>query len=148
MAVGKRRKAREAAFQALYQLDLKSWEESASSEELLASVHRGEPLPPQVAAYALRLLENVRTRRNEIDEVLSRASQNWEVGRMATVERNVLRLAVCEILFEPEVPAAVIIDEALALAKRFGDRESGAFVNGLLDVIAREQRAPQEGRQP
>ena len=73
---------------------------------------------------------------DEIDDQLAAFSDNWRLGRMAVVDRNILRLAMFELMHEPDTPAAVVIDEAIEIAKKFGAEESGRFVNGVLDRIA------------
>jgi N utilization substance protein B len=78
-----------------------------------------------------------------IDERISAASERWKLYRLATVDRNVLRIAAYELLFEPATPAEIVIDEALEIARRFASEESRSFVNGILDRIARERPAAQ-----
>lgn len=138
--MGKRRKAREAALQALYQLDLSNWEKQGDIRELLTQVHRGEPLGPVSETYAATLVEGVSASRAEIDAALSSAAEKWDISRMADVDRNLLRLSTWELMFESETPVGVIINEAVTLAKRFGDKDTPSFVNGILDRVAREVR--------
>jgi N utilization substance protein B len=90
---------------------------------------------PDERAFAERLVLGVRGQRVELDRWIVGSAQNWRIERMAVVDRNVLRLAVLELLDEVDTPAAVVIDEAIAVAKRFGSGDSGAFVNGVLDSI-------------
>ncbi|MEW6774871.1 MAG: transcription antitermination factor NusB [Bdellovibrionota bacterium] len=136
--MGKRRRAREAALQALYQLDLAGWE-GPPANEILASVHEGESLSQAVSEYAMSLIEGVRRHRTEIDALLAAASHQWELHRMAAVDRNILRLSAYEILFGGEVPVPAAISEGVELAKRFGDKDSPAFINGILDRLARDK---------
>lgn len=91
---------------------------------------------PEGREYADDLVRGVYGELEQIDTIISRASQNWRVERMSRVDRNVLRLGAFELLRRPEVPRAVIIDEAVELAKRFGTEDSSSFVNGVLDRIA------------
>ncbi len=88
-----------------------------------------------VRTFAEGLVLGVIQHRAALDGIVAGSSQHWRVERMAVVDRNVLRMAVYELLFTPETPPVVIIDEAIEVAKRFGGEESGAFVNGLLDAI-------------
>ena len=82
--------------------------------------------------------KGVEARGEQIDQLIEQASVNWRIPRMPTIDRNILRLASFELLACPDIPASVSINEAIELAKRFGDRESRAFVNGILDRIAAE----------
>jgi len=133
MAHPKRTKARERAVQALYQLDVAA----ADLDEALVRFWRSfEPVEREVRELAEELVRGVASRRGEIDDAIEAASANWRLDRMARVDRNVLRLAVHELLHRPEVPVKVVINEAIELAKKYGSESSGAFVNGLLDRIA------------
>lgn len=87
--------------------------------------------------FADRLVHGVRERRDRLDRWILGSAVNWRLERMAVVDRNVLRLAVFEMLDEAETPSAVIIDEAVEVAKKFGGPESGSFINGILDAIQR-----------
>ena len=134
---GGRRRAREHALQVLYSLDLNP---GATVEQALAAFWRGfeEERDPQVVSYTEVLVRGTVANLVEIDEVIQRASKNWRLERMARVDRNLLRLATYELRHSEEVPANVVINEAIEVAKRFGTAESPAFVNGLLDRISQE----------
>lgn len=140
--VGKRRKAREMALQMLYQQDLAG----AESRDILASfdvetcgVEGDEGTDPaelrQAFAYARELVEGTIEHRQRIDEHITSQAENWRLERMPAVDRNVLRLAVYELEFQPDVPKVVVLNEAIELAKRYGSEQSGRFVNGLLDAL-------------
>jgi N utilization substance protein B len=103
-----------------------------------------EGVEEEGAGFARQLTEGVLAHRDELDEYLTRYSKGWPVMRMAGVERNVLRMAVYEILHLPEIPASVSIDEAVEVAKRYGAAESGKFVNGILGAFFRAERGPAE----
>ncbi len=90
--------------------------------------------------YVVRLVRGVSEHEASIDQLLARAAVGWEVQRMAMVDRSGMRIAVYELLEQPEVPTAVVLDEAVELAKRFSTDQSGGFVNGVLATIAREVR--------
>jgi N utilization substance protein B len=90
---------------------------------------------PALEAFCLGLFDGVRTHAAEIDKRLADAAENWRVPRMAAVDRNVLRLGGYELLFSTETPPAVVLDEAINLARRFGAADSPAFVNGVLDKL-------------
>jgi N utilization substance protein B len=137
-----RRRCREVVLQILYEDDLNPERNLKNSEQFLVSRLRGNrPL----IEFANSLLRGVRLHRRDIDKQLTEKATNWSLRRMAAIDRNVLRLAGYEILFGG-TPGRVAINEAVELAKRFGDRQSGQFVNGVLDRILQDQ---QEGaRQP
>jgi len=103
------------------------------------------PEAERLCAFALELAKGVLDFRDEIDKRLKGVSEHWRLGRMPAVDRNILRLGAYELLYRPDIPPKVSIDEAVELAKEYGDDKSGAFVNGILDVIAAERLKQQEG---
>jgi N utilization substance protein B len=107
-----------------------------SAERVIAAYWRETPGDPEGRDYADAALRGVAGELDAVDEAIKKASTNWRIERMARVDRNVLRLGAWELLRKVDVPRAVILDEAVELAKRFGSEESGAFVNGVLDRIA------------
>lgn len=130
---GRRRRARELALQLLYQNDLAG----TAPEEMFARTEEYILARPEVQEYAARLVSGTLARRAELDDVLSERSEHWRLGRMPAVDRNLLRLALYELLFEPETPPPVVINEAVEIAKKFSTPSSGSFVNGVLDGIRR-----------
>ena len=92
--------------------------------------------------YARTLVEGTQEHLEEIDEIIRRQAEHWRLERMPAVDRNILRLAVFEFLYETDVPQLVILDEAIELAKQFGTEQSGRFVNGVLDGILKTQSLP------
>lgn len=92
--------------------------------------------------YAAAIVAGVTDRRGEIDEMIRSQAANWRLERMPVVDRTVLRIAVYELLREPDVPQVVIVDEAIELAKRYGSEQSGAFVNGVLDGLLHTRHFP------
>lgn len=135
-----RRAAREAALTILYQC------EARGRKEVLREIDRWTRKVAE-GAYAETLVREVLSRRIEIDRRIRRASANWKISRIASVERNILRIGACEILAHPEIPKAVAINEGVRLAKRFGGAKSHAFVNGILDAIARAPAATDKGEE-
>lgn len=131
---GSRTRARERALQALYQVDLAG----ADPVDALSTAWKSdeEPQEADAAAFSEELVKGVCAHRAEIDAKIEATSHHWRVERMAKVDRNVLRLAVFELLFQGETPHKVVLNEAVELAKTFGSEESGAFINGILDKIA------------
>jgi len=140
-AGGARRRAREVALQVLYAIDVGSRGADASPELAFEHVAASFEMPPAAAAFARELVMGVCKERDSLDRTLGAAARNWRVERMAAVDRNVLRLAAWE-LERTETPAAVVLDEAVELARRFGGDRSPAFVNGVLDAVARSCPAP------
>ena len=139
-----RRRAREFALQALYQADVADGTASRALEGLWPVLVEGQdlttsrPAEDEEIAFSRRVVAGVERSRPELDALIERASNHWRLARMPVIDRNILRLAAYELLYCPDVPASVSINEAVELAKRFGDKDSRAFVNGLLDRIAAE----------
>ncbi len=151
-----RRKAREFALQALFHADLSEVGAAQALADLWAGTIEGEGLgdarPPESeeVEFAQRLAFGVEERRDEIDALIESCSTNWRLSRMPVVDRNVLRLAAFELLGCTDIPATVSINEAVELAKTFGTAESRAFVNGIVDRMARQldriSSEPRKGR--
>ena len=137
-----RRRSREVALQVLYALDVAAGEEGAGSpaQEVFESAAAHFELPEGARAFAKELVLGVAERRAVLDDQIRRHAAHWRIERMAAVDRNVLRLAAYEITCT-DTPVAVVIDEAIELARRFGGEPSPAFVNGVLDALAREVEA-------
>ena len=139
---GPRRMAREAALQVLFAADLSSAEVDFDAVRAAFDTVSAEfELPKRARERALELCLGVVHHLKDIDLAIARASEHWKVERLAAVERNVLRVAAFELLYEPKTPAEVVIDEAVEVARRFASEKSPAFVNGVLDVVARNARA-------
>jgi N utilization substance protein B len=141
-AASSRRRSREAALQVLYAVDVKGRGErpGASPEEAFERASAHFELPEGARAFAKELCCGVAEHRDDLDRRLAAHSEHWRLDRMATVDRNVLRLAAYEIL-HAGTPPSVAIDEAVELARRFGGERSPGFVNGILDALAREASA-------
>jgi N utilization substance protein B len=135
LARGPRRRGREAALQILYQLEMSELSPAEAAELYWKHLAAGRPGEAAARSFAQHLVEAALRRRAEIDEAIREVSDNWKLERMGTVDRNVLRLALAELLEDQSTPPAVIIDEAIEVAKRFGGEESGQFVNGVLDTL-------------
>ena len=128
--MGHRRLAREHALQALFQIDLTG----DGAPEVLRGFWEGRAVDPATREFTERLVEGVMRERKRVDERIREVAERWRLERMPVVDRNVLRVAVYELL-EGDAPAAVVIDEAIEVAKRYGSEESGSFVHGLLDAV-------------
>jgi transcription antitermination factor NusB len=131
----KRTKARENALKILYAIDItgdaakecidKYWKDNAESDI-------------EIKTFANALVLGAANKAKEIDGIISKYATNWQLGRMAVIDRNILRFAAYELLFADEIPPKVTMNEAIDIAKRYGDSESGKFVNGVLDKINKE----------
>jgi transcription antitermination protein NusB len=135
--MGKRRKAREVALQFLYQLDLHGAGDPTPHEGEFWQRH---PVDPATHAFAETLVRGSKQQQGKIDQLLAQYAEHWDLERMAVVDRNILRMAVYELLWQPDVPPKAAINEALEIAKKFGTTDSSRFINGVLDRILREHR--------
>jgi transcription antitermination protein NusB len=161
--MGIRREARERAVQFLFQYDLNVpqdldealrlfWESqrSAALAEEKGAARWGQEvqLPPPTAeeaamrTFAEPLVRGTLEHRSELDEQIKKYAKNWDLHRMAVVDRNVLRLAIYEMLYREDIPPVVSINEAVDIAKRFSTEESGKFVNGILDKVKGDLMRP------
>jgi len=132
--------AREAALQVLFAADVSRKLTADLASQNFEDVQHSFSLPGKARTRAHELVVGVSDHLERIDERIASSSANWKVSRLATVDRNILRLATYELMFEPETPTEVILDEAIEITRRFAGETSRAFVNGVLDLIAREVR--------
>jgi N utilization substance protein B len=142
--MGQRRRARECALQILFQLEFNP----ADPRDLLKVYWTHQRVSKQVRDYGTWIVERILDRGDSIDATIQAASKNWRLARMAVVDRNILRIAVAELLGEPALAPAIVIDEAIEIAKRYSGEESAVFVNGVLDAVVRrlkETGPDQEG---
>jgi transcription antitermination factor NusB len=129
----KRTRARELALQILYQVDLRGDEILEDLPRLLAESGK----PEDVVEFARSLVLGTRQATADLDRRISEVAEHWDVHRMAAVDRNILRMAVYEMLERPDIPPKVSINEAIELGKKYSTQQSGAFINGILDRIRR-----------
>ena len=142
--MGRRTKARECAFQMLYQ-----WEQTKDPIDRVSALFwRVRSSTEPTKEIAQRLVKGAHAHVAEIDAQITRTTKNWKFERIAAVDRNILRLGTYELMMELETPGTVVIDEAVEIAKRFGEADSPAFVNGVLDAILREVRGEGGPRKP
>ena len=134
----RRSRAREVALQLLFQRDLNPGMERADIERFATDRLRD----PVLVGFCLGLYDGVVANLEAIDARLASVSENWRLPRMAVVDRNVLRLGAYEILFQAETPDAVAINECIELARRYGSKDSPAFVNGILDPLRSSTNPP------
>jgi transcription antitermination factor NusB len=132
--MGLRHVGRELALKALYQIDIRG---GASNEDLVLFFD-SFTADERSRKFALTLVEGVRREQVTIDKKLAGALEHWSIGRLSRIDHNILRLGAYELLWMEDIPARVTIDEAIELAKAYGDQESGRFVNGVLDEMARQ----------
>lgn len=128
----KRTQAREYALVILYQAEITGRELEKLSGEFW---EEREDKDPEIYDFSHRLVEGVTTNQDHIDNKISEYATNWQLRRMAVIDRNILRLGVYELLYTSDIPSKVTINEAVELAKKYGDLESSKFVNGILDKI-------------
>jgi N utilization substance protein B len=161
--MGKRREARERAVQFLFQHDLNPpekleealahfWDSQRTAAQALdkgsatwgQKVELPEPTPVEleIRTFADPLIRGALENRDEADAVIIKHAENWELKRIAAVDRNILRLAIYEMLHRDDIPPVVSINEAVDIAKRFSTRDSGKFVNGILDKVKSELMRP------
>ncbi|QJA06710.1 transcription antitermination factor NusB [Thermosulfurimonas marina] len=138
--MGVRHKGRQIALQVLYQWDVAG----VPLAEALATYREHLNPSPEAFEFARELVEGVKEKKDELDALISRYSRNWRLERMLATDRNILRLATYELLFRPDIPPKVSLNEAVELAKEFGSEDSPAFVNGILDAIYRHEVRPRE----
>jgi N utilization substance protein B len=135
--MGSRRKARECALQLLYQLDIGKGDLHQMIENFWSQMEG--PVEQGMRDFSANLVEGVWQRKDELDEMIASYSTNWRISRMAAVDKNILRMAIFELIHCPDIPVKVTLNEAVEIAKRFGTAESGAFVNGILDNVAKDK---------
>ena len=139
----KRRKAREFALQILFQLDIRKDKPTATILKRFWAEH---DVDDEVQAFTEEIIKGTYKHLAAINEKIHACAKNWSIDRMAAVDRNVLRMAVYEILYRIDIPTSVTINEAIEIAKKFGTDDSGSFVNGILDSVARMVGKLDEGK--
>jgi transcription antitermination protein NusB len=135
--MGIRRKGRELALQALYQIEI-TGDASAAAVDLFLSHFEGSA---QAKEFARRLVSGVVSQRPDIDHLIDECTENWKLARMAKVDLLILRISAYELIFCPDIPLSVSLDEAIEMGKRFGSGDSGSFINGVLDQLAHAEIA-------
>ncbi len=129
--MGHRRRGREYALQLLFQIDLSG----GSPQDLFPDFWEDLPASGEAREFAERLVLGTWEESDRLDKEIGQAVEHWRLDRMATVDRNVLRMAAWELLFDRETPPPVIIDEAIEIGRKYGGEDSGSFINGILDAI-------------
>jgi N utilization substance protein B len=139
--MGQRRHARELALQILFQVEITRDPPSQVADRFFAS----RPTASPTRRFAEALVRGTLEKRERIDAEIAAATENWRLERMAIVDRNVLRMAIFELIGQPETPPAVIIDEAIEIVRKYGSEESAPFINGVLDSVRRRVENPVTG---
>jgi transcription antitermination factor NusB len=134
--MGKRRNAREIVLQALYEAE---FSDTDHNEILQRQIERRSPTP-ETEEYARSLFAATLSRRDELDALIEGRLEHWDMERIALIDKNILRFALAEVLYFPDIPSRVIINEAIEIAHRYSSADAGRFVNGLLDRLIREHR--------
>jgi N utilization substance protein B len=129
--MGRRRKAREETLRILYRLEF----DNRQSEETLSQYWENKKTNQAIREYSTWLVNGIISHHKKIDTIIQNASEHWRLSRMALIDRNILRMAVFELLYEENIEPAVVINEAIEIAKAYSGNEAAAFVNGVLDAI-------------
>jgi transcription antitermination protein NusB len=132
--MGKRRVARELALKFLYQSEFNP----DDLEAQMAQFCERSSTQAEIIEFMKTLVEKVFAQAEEIDTMLKKFSDHWTLERMSMVDRNILRLGICELMFEASTPPKVVINEAVEIAKKFGTEDSPDFINGILDKVFKE----------
>jgi len=138
--MGQRRKARESALQILYQLEF----DAAGARAAIDSFWKKKKGPAETKDYSRWLVEGISAHREEIDAAIQSISEHWRISRMALVDRNILRLAAFELLHAEPIAPAIVINEAIEIAKKYSSPEAATFVNGILDALRKKIHAKAE----
>ncbi|MFH1594526.1 MAG: transcription antitermination factor NusB [Candidatus Omnitrophota bacterium] len=136
-----RTKGRECALKILYAAEIR---QDSQGECAQTFWDNHLMIKDDIKAFTSFLIEGVANNKDSIDGVISKYAKNWQIKRMAIIDRNILRLATFELLFSEDIPPKVSINEAIEIAKRYGDKESGKFVNGILDKINKSEKKHSE----
>ncbi len=131
-----RRKAREIILKTLYQIEITGFE----WRKLLQDNTKNENLDKSGLGFITTLLEKVLQNREKLDKLITEKLEHWDFERVNIMDKNVLRMALCEMLFFPDIPVKVSIDEAIELAKKYSYAEAGSFVNGILDAVVKSNK--------
>jgi N utilization substance protein B len=129
--MGRRRKAREHTLRILFQLEF----ENEKLEEAVSQYWENRKIPEEIKEYSTWLVKGIAAHQEKIDRIIQSVSEHWRISRMALIDRNILRMAVFELLYEENLAPAIVINEAIEIARRYSGDEAVTFVNGILDAI-------------
>jgi len=134
--MGTRRKSRELGLQILFQVDVGD----LPFQEVSKNFWKIWKVSDEVRDFALSISGGVIENLSSIDGIITKYAQNWDIGRINNIDRNILRMAIYEIVYSPDIPYKVAINEAIEISKKFGTPDSGKFINGVLDKIAKKEK--------
>lgn len=132
--MGQRRKAREDTLRILFRLEF----ENKQIEKTLDQYWKSKKASEEIKEYSTWLVNGVISDQAKIDNIIQQVSEHWRISRMALVDRNILRMAVFELLYEEEIAPAIVINEAIEIAKKYSGEEAATFVNGILDAVRKD----------
>jgi N utilization substance protein B len=141
--MGQRRQARELALKALYQVELTE----SSPEDAMRALFSSAAADDRIRDFARAIVRGVQRTRDQLDSALEAVLTNWSIGRLSRIDHTILRMAAFELLELHDIPLRVTIDEAIELAKRYGDNNSAQFVNGVLDQFAESRGLKNKGEE-
>lgn len=133
--MGNRRKARELVLEALYRIEVTQ----DDPDDVMADIFLRRDFNSEIKEYSSRLFTATTENLKEIDSLIAEYVENWDLSRIAILDKNILRFAICELLFVEGVPVKVVLNEAIEIAKRYSTQDSGRFINGVIDRIAKER---------
>ena len=129
--MGRRRKARESTLQILFQLEFNN----SLLEKTLSEHWKNKKVHKEIREYSNWLAKGIVTHQEKIDNIIQSTSEHWRISRMALIDRNILRMAVFELLYEENIAPAVVINEAIEVAKKYSGEKASTFINGILDAV-------------
>ncbi len=132
--MGRRRKAREDTLRILFRLEF----ENKQIEKTLDQYWKSKKASEEIKEYSTWLVNGVISDQAKIDNIIQQVSEHWRISRMALVDRNILRMAVFELLYEENIAPAIVINEAIEIAKKYSGDEAATFVNGILDAVRKD----------
>jgi N utilization substance protein B len=141
--MGRRRKARELALQVLYAREINGYPVAEVVADRLAGIE-----DPELRTYVGLLCERVADRERELDARIAQRAANWDLKRIALIDKLILRMGLCELLWFPDIPGKVCINESIELAKKYSSSDAKRFVNGILDAVWKELRSDSDANRP
>ena len=138
--MGKRRKSRESTLQILFQLEF----DDSDPDDVINQFWKGKKASHEIKEYSSYLIKGIISHQDSIDRIIQSASDHWRLSRMAVVDRNILRMAVFELLYDEELAPAIVINEAIEVAKKFSSEQAAQFINGILDSLRMQSNATGE----
>jgi len=142
--MGKRRKAREEALQILFQTEFND----NSLEDILRQFWKNKKADKETREFSRTLVENVLRHKEKIDLFIQSVSENWRVSRMAVIDLCILRIAVCELIFDEDLAPAIVMNEAIEIAKKYSGTKAANFINGILDAVNKNKEKEKENSLP